>query len=360
MITKTIFPSKYIQGSGALNELTSEFKALGEKALLLADPFAAEHILPGYENLNSKDLVIEAFNGECCDSEIKRLEEMCKTNNLEVIIGLGGGKTIDTAKAVSYYCNIPVIVVPTLASTDAPCSALSVVYTESGEFSRYLILPTNPAVVLVDSDIVAQAPVRFLKAGIGDALATWFEARSCKVTHKANMTGFTGSLTAHALSELCFNTLIEYGPQAVAACEAKVVTPALDHVIEANTLLSGLGFESGGLASAHAIHNGLTVLEETHAFFHGEKVAFGTLAGLFIKDHPSELIEQVFRFCKNIGLPSTLAEIGLENVSDEQLMEVAKAATDPAETIHNEPVAVTPEMVFAAIKAADEYGKKLN
>lgn len=360
MITKTIFPAKYIQGSNALEELLPEFNALGTRGLLLADPFASEHILPAYASLDIPNLVTEVFSGECCEPEIRRLEALCKQDGIDVVIGMGGGKTIDTAKAVSHYCGIPVIVVPTLASTDAPCSALSVVYTETGEFSEYLVLPKNPAVVLVDSTIVAQAPVRFLKAGMGDALATWFEARSCKVSQKANMTGFPGSLTAHALAELCFDTLMAYGTQAVAACEAQVVTPALDHVIEANTLLSGLGFESGGLASAHAIHNGLTVLEQTHAYFHGEKVAFGTLAGLFLTDQPTDLIERVYGFCRSIGLPVSLADIGLERTGDADLMDVARATTDKAETIHNEPVAVTAEMVFAALKAADRFGKTLD
>lgn len=67
-------------------------------------------------------------------------------------------------------------VIPTIAATDAPCTALSVIYTKTGEFDKYLILPQNPNLVLVDSEIVCKAPVRFLVSGMGDALATWFEA----------------------------------------------------------------------------------------------------------------------------------------------------------------------------------------
>ena len=165
-------------------------------------------------------------------------------------------------------------------------------------------------------------------------------------------------MTAFSLAELCFNTLMEYGEQAVIACTAQAVTPALERIIEANTLLSGLGFESGGLAAAHAIHNGLTVLPGTHQYFHGEKVAIGTLTSLILTDKPAATIERVFSFCERIGLPTTLAEIGLAGVTDAALQQVAEAACAEGETIHNEPIPVTSAMVVAALKAADAYGRK--
>jgi glycerol dehydrogenase len=110
------------------------------------------------------------------------------------------------------------------------------------------------------------------------------------------------------------------------SCEQNVVTPALSHVVEANTLLSGLGFESGGLASAHSIHNGLTRLAGTHPFYHGEKVTIGLLAGLFLADRPSELIDDVYDFCESVGLPTTLSAIGIGEANDDQLRAVAEAA----------------------------------
>ncbi len=130
-------------------------------------------------------------------------------------------------------------------------------------------------------------------------------------------------MTAFELARFCYTTLMRYGRPAKLACEQHQVTPALEHVIEANTLLSGLGFESGGLAAAHAIHNGLTVLPATHKYWHGEKVAFGTLAMLMLTDRAPELIEEVYQFCEDIGLPTTLADIGLAGVSDDELLAVA-------------------------------------
>lgn len=105
----------------------------------------------------------------------------------------------------------------------------------------------------------------------------------------------------------------------------------------------------------HAIHNGLTVLESTHNFYHGEKVAIGTLAGLFLTDQPIELIDEIFNFCKSIGLPYKLADIGLENVSDAELMQAAEASCADGESIHNEALNVTPQKVFAALKMVDAY-----
>jgi glycerol dehydrogenase len=136
------------------------------------------------------------------------------------------------------------------------------------------------------------------------------------------------------------------------------VTPALERIIEANTLLSGLGFESGGLASCHAIHNGLTTLHQTHVYWHGEKVTIGVLASLFLTDKAAEIIEEVYTFCEAVGLPTTLAEIGLEGVTDEDVMRVAEAACTEGETIHNEPMPITPDKVYAALKAADAYGRR--
>ncbi|UNA37198.1 glycerol dehydrogenase [Klebsiella variicola subsp. variicola] len=284
------------------------------------------------------------------------MSTLTKAFEADVIVGIGGGKTLDTAKATGAALGLPIVIVPTLASTDAPCSSLVVIYTREGKFKRYLMIPQNPTLVLVDTQIIANAPARFLVSGMGDALATWFEAEDCRIKGAGNMTTRPGPMTAFGLARMCFEVLLKYGVLAKAACEQKMVTPALEHIVEANTLLSGLGFESGGLAAAHAIHNGLTVLPETHTYWHGEKVAFGTLAMLMLTDREPELIDNVYNFCESVGLPTTLAQIGLGNVTDEQLLAVAKASCQEGETMHNEPYAVTPERILAALRAADAYG----
>jgi glycerol dehydrogenase len=356
-ITTTIFPGRYVQGAGALHSLGEEVARLGKKALAIVDRAVETIVAPYLKSGEGVTFLCNEFCGECCDPEIDRLVALARKENCDVIVGVGGGKALDTAKAVAFAIKHPVVIVATLASTDAPCSALSVIYTPTGEFARYLLYPCNPNVVVVDTAIVCKAPVRFLVSGMGDALSTWFEAEDCQIKKAGNMTGRLGSMSAFALARLCYDTLLNYGTTAKLACEAGVVTSALEHIVEANTLLSGLGFESGGLSGAHAIHNGLTILPETHHYWHGEKVAIGTLALLMLTDRPPSVIKDVYDFCEAVGLPTTFAQIGLENITDKQLMAVATAACAPGETIHNCPCEVTPTRVFAALKAADAEGR---
>lgn len=189
------------------------------------------------------------FGGESSAQEIDRLVDLGR--HCDFVIGVGGGKTMDTAKAVASKLNLSVAILPTTASTDAPCSALSVIYTPEGEFERYSFFHANPDVVLVDTSVIAHAPARFLAAGMGDAIATNVEARLCKAS--LNFGGGLQTEVASAIGNRCEEVLLKYGKQAYEANKAQVVTAAFEAVVEANTLMSGLGFESGGLAAAHAV-----------------------------------------------------------------------------------------------------------
>ena len=351
-------PTRYIQGKGEMKNLCSYADKFGKNLFILTSASGRKRVEPAINEGNKdSNLVYDVFNGECCMTEINRIIKIVEEAGSDVIIGIGGGKIHDTSKAVAYYTKKPVIIVPTIASTDAPCSALSVIYTDEGVFEKYLFLPSSPDMVMVDTDIVSKAPVRLLISGMGDALATYFEARACQRSEATSCAGGNTTGAAMALAELCFDTLMEEGVKAKIALEAGVCTPAVEKIIEANTLLSGIGFESAGLAGAHAIHNGLTVLEECHHMYHGEKVAFGTLAQLVLENVPHEELEEIIMWCIEVGLPVTLEELGAGNVTDEQLMEVATTACAENDTLHNMPFEVTPETVFAAIKAADAYGK---
>lgn len=290
-------------------------------------------------------------------TEIHRLMEIVKESASDVVVGIGGGKIHDTAKAVAYYTGKPVMIVPTIASTDAPCSALSVIYTDDGVFEKYLFLPSSPNMVLVDTDIVSKAPVRLLISGMGDALATYFEARACKRSDADNCVGGKCTLAAMNLAQLCYDTLMDSGIQAMTATKEGICTKAVENIIEANTYLSGIGFESGGLAGAHAIHNGLTAIPETHKLYHGEKVAFGTLVQLVLEDAGEDEIMEVIDFCTETGLPVTLKELGIKKVKPEQIMEVAELSCAEGDTMGNMPFEVTPDDVYAAIMGADALGR---
>lgn len=355
-----ISPGKYIQGYGELERIESHVSFLGNAPFIVASPSGMRLTRDIVENSfknKGKNCLFELFNRECSKNEINRLKELCEKNNCDFIIGIGGGKALDTAKALAFYMEMPVVIVPTIASTDAPCSALSVLYTDEGAFEEYLILPTNPSVVLVDTKVVVNAPVRLLVAGMGDALATYFEARACKASNSKTMTGALTSTSAMALAKLCYDTLINEGLKAKLAVEKKVCTSSVEKIIEANTYLSGIGFESGGLGAAHAIHNGFTVLEECHNLYHGEKVAFGTLTQLVLENASTKEIEEVMSFCVDVGLPITLEDLGIEEINKEALMRVAEASAVEGETIHNMPFDVTADDVYAAILTADSLGK---
>ena len=357
-----ISPGKYIQGPGEIKHLGKHTAGLGKKALILISESGYKRtgniIEAGFKEAEI-EYVFEYFHGECSKNEINRILKIVEDTNCDTIIGVGGGKIFDTAKAVVYYKKAPVIICPTIASSDAPCSALSVIYTDDGVFEEYLFLPSNPNIVLMDTEIIAKSPVRLTMAGIGDALATYFEARACKQKNAQTCAGGTATQAAMALAELCFNTLMEEGIKAKLALEAGACTEAVEKIIEANTLLSGLGFESGGLAGAHAIHNGLTVIPDCHHMYHGEKVAFGTITQLVLENVPGDELEEVIEFCISVGLPVTLKELGMEEVTPAKIMSVAKAAAAETDTLHNMPFEVTPEKVYSAIMAADAYGRYL-
>ncbi|UCG14869.1 MAG: glycerol dehydrogenase, partial [Deltaproteobacteria bacterium] len=353
-----IAPGRYVQGAGAINEIGSHATEMGSKALLTGGKTALSVCGQQIQDSLAKENIgchQELFMGESSDKEINRLVEIAKANNADIIIAAGGGKVIDTGKAVAYEMKVPVIVVPTIAATDAPCSALSVIYTEDGVFERYLVLPKNPDCVLVDTTIVAQAPVEFLVSGMGDALATFWEADTCAKSCKPNVLtgGCPPTLSAIALARLCYDTLLEHGLPAKLAVEKQVVTPSVEAVVEANTLLSGLGFESGGLAGSHSVHNGFTVLEASHGKLHGQKVAFGTLTQLVMEGRPAEEVNEVLEFCASVGLPICLEDVGLSNPSREDIRKVAEATTAEGETIHATCFPVTADLVEAAIWAAD-------
>lgn len=358
MFKKAVFPGKYIQGVGALGELPALIELLGRQGLLLASPSVCERVLPECGvDLRAQAIAIEIFRGECCEKELARLFAAVKQQNADVLVGMGGGKTIDTAKIVADRAGIPAVIIPTIASTDAPCSGCAVMYSEDGIFDSVCYQKTNPAAVLVDVGIIAAAPARFLVAGMGDALATWFEAKSCARTQSANECGGHGTAVGLGIAKLCYETLLTYGGAAKVASERHIVTPALEHIIEANILMSGIGFESAGLAAAHSIHNGLTMLAETHSFFHGEKVAFGVLAGLQLAGASADESATVYSFCEGVGLPTTLADIGLGNADRHKLMVAAEKACAPDQPIHHEAGVITPRNVLDAMLAADALGQ---
>lgn len=365
-----ISPTKYVQGEDEIRNLGYFVKSFGDTALLISHPDDRKHVeekLKDTEERFGISFIPGDFRGECSREEIQRLKELAREHHCSCTVGLGGGKALDTAKCVAE--GVGMIAVPTIAATDAPTSHSAVMYTQSGEFDDYAYFKASPSVVLVDTTCIANAPTRFLVSGMGDAMSTWFEARASANAYANVNAGLPcgvreglcpsakGTKAALALAKLCYETLLEDGAKAKIACDHNVVTPALENIVEANILLSGLGFESAGLAAAHAIHDGLSLLPGTHHSFHGEKVSFGTIAQLVLENAPTEELETVIRFNLEVGLPVCLADIGVPEITDEELIRVAEKTCIPEESVHSMPFPITVESVAAAIRGADEIGK---
>lgn len=361
MVRVLASPSKYFQGPGELLTIKDRLSYLGGPVLFVMGGFAYKHLKGTIEESyrgSGSTVVFEKFCGECTRKEIDRIRAIFRKHNCTVVVGVGGGKALDTAKGVAYFENAPVVSVPTIASTDAPTSAIAVTYTEDHVFDGNILLPGNPELVLVDTDVITRAPVRFLVAGMGDALSTYFEARANAASGHDNFAGGKSTNTSLALAELCYKMLIRDGKKAKESAETGVCSRELENIIEANIYLSGVGFESNGLACAHSIYNAFTVLPPCHRKYHGELVAFGTIVQMVLEKTAQREIDEVLDFCTSIGLPVTFAEISERELTRDEIMSVAIAACSPDNFMQSEPFPVTPEMTFDALVAADALGKE--
>lgn len=349
-------PKKFIVGQNLLEALPNYTKIYGDHAYVICDEFilerAKEEAGRSFGNEGFKSEFVK-FNYEITQEEIDKHREAVRQSGANIIVGIGGGKTLDTAKATAYYEQLPVVIFPTIASTDAPCTALAVIYHSDGSFDRYLFLPSNPDIVLADTKILAAAPTRFFVAGIGDALATYFEARACYRKNGDNLVNLKPTLSGLGIAKMCYDTILEYGLQAKVAVDQGITTLAVENTIEATIYLSGVGAEAGGLAAAHAIHNGMTAVPSLHRAQHGEKVVFGLLTQLVLESAPKEEIATVIQFIKEIGLPLTLNDLGMDEFREEEWRKVAEAACAEEDTMKNMPHPVTPDDVYQAIIAAN-------
>ena len=350
-------PLKYVQGRDALLKFQEEMGYMGHRWLFVCSNsgYKACHDKIEKSFGDSDDYRrYEIFGGISSKGEIAKMEEIVKDDKIDVVVAAGGGSAVDTAKATAYYTGKHIVIIPTVAATDAPCTGLSVIYNDDHSFDKYLFYPSNPDAVMVDTAVIANAPVKFLIAGMGDALGTYFEGRASIRTESASLEGTGITRAGQALAKLCYETLRDYGKQAIEACKVHAVTPALENIVEANVYLSGVGADNVNCAAAHSFYNGVTSLGIKHAD-HGCCVALGTLVQLVLEGVLKEEFEEVQNFCLEVGLPVTLEEIGVTTV--EQVETIAENACVPGETIHNLAGDVQPVELRDAILQTDALGK---
>lgn len=356
-----IAPPKYIQGAGVLDHTAHYLGLLGyERYGILASRRGhgaeAGRVADGLTRAGGQ-AVAAVFDGECSLPEIEQHSAALSDAEVDCVIAVGGGKCVDAGKCVAERVGVPVVIVPTLASNDAPCSALSVVYTPEGVMNGAEFFPNNPVLVVVDTAVVASASARYLVAGMGDAMATWYEARVCAANPEGrNVLGTRPTMAACALGQLCASTLFEQGVQACADVHTGQVTQALDDVVEANTLLSGVGFESGGLAGAHGYAQGYTNVGHVEEnFLHGEMVAMGVTAQLMMEKDPDEA-RRVATFFAQVGLPITLEQIGMHSDARADIEAVVEGAGSFA-PFANLPFEVTPDKIRSGMLEGDALGR---
>ncbi|MBZ4654506.1 MAG: Iron-containing alcohol dehydrogenase [Peptococcaceae bacterium] len=360
MLQRIVAPGHYLREAGMIKKAGSHCRQVGKKAFIIGGKTAlsiVEKDLTGsLEEKGVETAAVSWYGGECCWENIEALAQQVKKKGADFIIGVGGGKALDTAKAVAFALGLPVITIPTIAATCAAWTPLAVVYTLEGMYLELSSKAQNPAKVLVDTEVIAQAPIAFLRAGIGDTLAKWFESE----ISSRNTGGNAAVSAALSLGNLCYQILLEYGTGACLSGEKGQVSPALEQVVDANIMLSGLVSGLGGdecrTGAAHSIYNGLTVLENAHRRYHGEIVAYGILCQLVLDKKEDELVK-LLTFYHKTGLPMTLEELGIHSLSKEEELAVGKASAE-VEDMANMPFTVTAEMVVDALYRVDQLGRR--
>lgn len=345
------FPAKYFQGPGELARVGETAARLGASVLLIADEIVGGLVRPQIEaSLDEAHIGhrFEAFSGECCEPEIERVTAVARECGADLLIAAGGGKALDAGKVVAERAGADMISVPTIASTDAPVSSVAVIYSEDHIQTGAVFLKRAPSAVIVDTQVIANAPARLLSAGMGDALATWYEARACAASGSRNFHGGGISQVGLSLSRLCRDVIIEQGKAAFDDVSANRVSDAVEAVVEANTFLSGVGFENTGVAGAHALDGALTRFTNDHRSQHGERVGVGILMQMMLEGDAAELA-LLRTFYEGVGLPRTLSDLGLAGLDDSGIGRLAGLVTREGSQVHKLPFEVTTEAVTTAL-----------
>jgi glycerol dehydrogenase-like iron-containing ADH family enzyme len=349
--TLMVSPALVVRGELALLESLDAIVQLGDRPLVIGGDHSLA--LPQLTCLlNEPRLQIQTANyhPDCCEASLQELTKSLQTHQANVVIGIGGGKCLDLAKLLAHQNNLPVVTIPTTAATCAAWTALSNIYSPAGAFLYDVSLAVCPDLLVLDYGIVATAPPRTLVAGIGDAIAKWYEAAVSSGSSDRTLI-IAAVQQARVLRDLLF--------QKSAAALAEIGSPVWQDVVEANILLAGVIGGLGGAqcrtVAAHAVHNGLTHLPACHDMLHGEKVAFGILVQLRLEEIvagnqlAASSRQQLLEFYRQIGLPCSLNDLGLAGATVADLQQACEIACQPQSDIHRLPFIVTPEQLLMAL-----------
>jgi glycerol dehydrogenase-like iron-containing ADH family enzyme len=347
-----VAPAKVLRGRQILATAVDDIARLGKRPLIISGKqtlTAVSDFLKPVLNASELECSCVSYSPDCSEASLLSLQKEVKKHSCDVIIGVGGGKALDTAKLIAYQLNLPVVTIPTSAATCAGWTALSNVYSNDGAFLYDVGLAHCPNLLILDYDLVQTAPTRTLVAGIGDALAKWYEA-SVSSGHSEQTMIIAAVQQARVLRDILFQKSL----QAIKEPGGE----AWHEVVDASVLLAGVIGGLGGAqcrtVAAHAVHNGLTHICGRHSI-HGEKVAFGILVQLRLEEiiQGSQLAaaarQQLLKFYTEIGLPRNLNDLGLGDVTLRQLQQAVEVALDPKSDIHRLPFKVSLEQLMAAM-----------
>ncbi|WP_353931533.1 iron-containing alcohol dehydrogenase family protein [Okeanomitos corallinicola TIOX110] len=352
LLTLNVSPARVIRGAGILGSAVVEIASLGTRPLIVAGDrtlgIFQESLQPIFQS-EHLDAATSSYGADCCEATLKALRKAAKEHKADVIIGMGGGKALDTAKLVGHQLKLPVVTIPTSAATCAAWTALSNVYSESGAFLYDVGLSRCPDLLILDYDLIQTAPQRTLVAGIGDAIAKWYEA-SVSSGHLQDTLIIAAVQQARVLRDILF----QKSAAALQSPGSEVWREVVDATVLLAGVIGGLGGAQCRTVAAHAVHNGLTHICG-HDSIHGEKVAYGILVQLRLEEmlQSNQLADaarqQLLKFYAEIGLPQKLADLGLGNITLTELQTAAEISLSPNSDIHRLPFPVALEQLMAAM-----------
>lgn len=352
-------PSRYMQGPGLIHRLPKFAANFGDAVLLTIDPFFyddfSKRVPEFFEKAGMRAYTVK-FPGFAGREELDQLVDFVKTlpEIPDTFIGMGGGQTMDLNKAVAATYRKNWISFATTLTTDAPTFTHTII-NHRGAQNELMFHYKNPDYVVVDTEITIQSPAWMLASGIGDALATYIEAQASSANNNVCNSGlddYKPTMLGMAAAKLSYDILLKDGVAAMRAAKAHLRTPAYENVVEATTLLSGVGCENTGVSIAHGLQAGFGVLPKSWP--HGTGVGYCVLVQLVVQN--DERFEEIFRFNKDIGLPVCTADLG---ISSEQRDEVLQKLVDDVYgkrwNVTNEPFYFSKNTLLDAIKYIDEY-----
>lgn len=348
-----VAPTQVLRGENSLQSAAEAIARLGKRPLVVGGNQTLGIVKPYLQPLfkQSKLNASQAtYSPDCSETSLASLREAVKEHQADLIIGVGGGKALDTAKLLAHQCQLPVVTIPTSGATCAAWSALSNVYSNEGAFQYDVPLSRCPDLLILDYELIKTAPQRTLVAGIGDAIAKWYEASVSSGTSTATLT-----IAAVQQARVLRDILLQKSSAALESPGGEEWREVVDATVLLAGVIGGLGGANCRTVAAHAVHNGLTHIRAAHHALHGEKVAYGILVQLRLEEmiQGNQLAvsarQQLLKFYNEIGLPKTLEDLGLKNITLAELRHGAEIACRPGSDIHRLPFPVLPEQLMAAM-----------